>query len=164
MSKTATSTTYVPQGATQLREVHDHWVLTCAAQTVDGVEGWHGVVVQEQEHTQGQVRQRVLAIELQVVEKQVKGTLVLPFGLALQKGVALSVDEGIATTLPFRTNLPIGSVVDLEFDPSHVSELRSGQTLKVIVVTDEANRVVTFTIPLAGLATALDRLQGLVQA
>lgn len=159
MSKTQNTT--LKGGAAQLREVHDQWILACAAQTVDGVKGQHGVLVQEQ--SEAQSRQRVLAIELWLDGERLKGALVLPFGLALHAGATLCVDEGGRFTLPFRTSLPVGIVVDLEFDVERVAELRAGETLKVTAVTADSGQEVAFAIPLAGFRSAYDRLQELVQ-
>ncbi|MNJ20213.1 Invasion associated locus B (IalB) protein [compost metagenome] len=147
--------------AAQLREVHDNWILACATQTVDGVVGQQGVLIQEQTHTQS--NQRVLSIELWPEGEQFKGALILPFGLALQEGVILRVDEGVPFTRPFRTCLAAGCVVDLEFDEGVSAQLRVGETLRVTVVTADIGKEVAFAIPLKGLCSAHDRLLGLLQ-
>ncbi|WP_433737449.1 invasion associated locus B family protein [Pseudomonas putida] len=147
--------------AAQLREVHDNWILAFATQTVDGVVGQRGVLIQEQTHQPS--NQRVLSIELWPEAAQFKGALMLPFGLALQEGVTLCVDEGVPFTLPFRTCLAGGCVVDVEFDEGVSAQLRVGDTLMVTVVTADIGKEVAFAIPLKGLCSAHDRLLGLLQ-
>lgn len=148
-------------GSAQLREVHEQWVLGCVVQTVDGVKQLQGVLAQEQ--SEALSRQRVLAIELRSEGERVKGLLVLPFGLALEQGASLQVDEGEKFTLPYRTSLPIGIVVDLDFDAAQVAELRAGEALKVTAVVADSGQDIAFSIPLNGFRNAHDRLLKLLR-
>ena len=67
------------------------------------------------------------------------GTLVLPFGLDLEKGItiAVAVDEGQpGANLRFRTCLPRGCVVSLSFAADVTDALRRGGVLKVGAIAD----------------------------
>ncbi|MFX7140837.1 invasion associated locus B family protein, partial [Acinetobacter baumannii] len=46
-----------------------------------------------QEQTNQQTRQRVLAMEVTLVGDRMEGVLLLPFGLVLDQGVVLQIDE-----------------------------------------------------------------------
>lgn len=96
-------------------------------------------------------------MELRPKDAAIEGTLVLPFGLALDRGVRLQIDDG--QTLPplhFRTCLPAGCLVNLSFDAKTVSFLRKGTRLKVAVVAD-GGKETQLAISLKGVSGALDR-------
>ncbi|TPK96485.1 hypothetical protein FJ938_27220 [Mesorhizobium sp. B2-4-14] len=77
----------LPGGATSLREGHGDWTVSCNLATQNGANV--KVCALSQEQTDSQSRQRVLAMELRPAGETVQGMLVLPFGLALEKGVTL---------------------------------------------------------------------------
>lgn len=102
---------------------------------------------------------RVLAIELNIPSNNtVSGTLVLPFGLALDSGVSFQIDEKPAMQpLRFRTCMPGGCLVSVSFDAATVTALRAGTALK-IKATIDGGAAAPFSISLQGFATALDRV------
>jgi invasion protein IalB len=108
--------------------------------------------------------QRVLAIELNPpVGTTVTGTLMLPFGLALAKGVVLQIDDKpVGQPLPFRTCLPGGCLVPLSFDGPTIVALRAGAVLKAKTIADDG-RETPFPLSLRGLGTALDRVGALAR-
>jgi invasion protein IalB len=141
----------LPGGATTLNESHGDWTVTCAA-TNQGK-----ICVLAQQQTAGQANQRLLAVELRPREANVEGTLVLPFGLALDQGVTLQVDDGPALApLRIRTCLPGGCVVDLKFDAKTLPLLRKGTSLKIKAVAD-GGRDTQLAVSLKGFPSALDR-------
>ncbi len=109
---------------------------------------------------QGQNRQRVLTIELSATEggSAASGTLVLPFGLNLDQGVVLSIDEGeFLPPLRFSTCLPAGCLVPLTFNQDAVTVMRAGTALKVKVAASDSGQEVNFSISLTGFTSALAR-------
>ncbi|WP_318012971.1 invasion associated locus B family protein [Mesorhizobium sp. BR-1-1-10] len=113
------------------------------------------VCVLSQEQTDSQSHQRVLAMELRPAGEAVQGTLVLPFGLALDQGVTLQVDDGpTLAPLRFRTCLPGGCIVDLSFDGETLAALRDGKSLKVKVVADGGEETV-LALSLNGFPSAV---------
>lgn len=141
----------LPGGATSLQETHGDWVVGCAVQ---GAAKRCGVT---QEQTNQQTRQRVLAVELAPAGDRIEGILLLPFGLALDQGVALQIDEHApGPTLRFRTCLPAGCVVPVSFDARQAAALRAGTALKARV-TPDGSQPTTLSISLKGLGSALDR-------
>lgn len=103
--------------------------------------------------------QRILAIELNALSGNVvSGTLVLPFGLGLDSGATLQIDDKpTMRSLRFRTCLPDGCLLPVTFDAASLATLRSGTALKVKVVAD-GGAAAQFSISLQGFATALDRV------
>ncbi|MHB8886483.1 MAG: invasion associated locus B family protein [Methylovirgula sp.] len=148
----------LPGGASSIQETFDAWTVNCAVQK--GAK--HCSMAQElvDQHS----RQRVIAIELGVAPAgTIKGTLILPFGLALAHGVQLQIDSAPAEPpLPIRTCIPVGCVVSLAFDAKSVAALRKATTLKVEAVAD-SGKAANFSISLKGFPAALDRTAALAK-
>ncbi|MBZ9991210.1 invasion associated locus B family protein [Mesorhizobium sp. BH1-1-5] len=151
----------LPGGATSLREGHGDWTVSCNITTQNGASSKACALSQEQ--TDAQSRQRVLAIELRPNGQAVQGTLVLPFGLALDQGVTLQIDDGVVLpALRFRTCLPGGCLVNLSFEDDTLAALRSGKSLKIKVVAD-GGKETNLALSLNGFPGALDRTAALLQ-
>jgi len=142
----------LPGGASSLNETYKDWRVACVQQGA----GKLCTLSQVQVRQDGQ---RVLAIELDAPSgNTVSGTLVLPFGLALDSGVTFQIDEKPAMpTIRFRTCLPAGCLVDVGFDAPALAALRAGEALKVRTVAD-GGAAAPFSISLQGFGTALDRV------
>jgi len=146
------------RGADALREVHGDWLVVGAVQPNVTKEQKSCVIVQEQIHTE--TRHRVLLLELRPDAGGVTGTLVLPFGLLLQKGVVLQVDEGRhAPAIPFRMALPVGCIVDIEIGALRLALIKSGKTLNIHAIAADTGESVTFPVSLNGFASALGRAE-----
>jgi len=148
----------LPGGATTLNETHGDWTVACA--TPEG--NVRCAVSQVQINSQN--RQRVLSVELTATEggAAVGGTLVMPFGLALDQGVVLSIDESEPlASLRFSTCLPAGCLVPLTFNMDAVTAMRAGTALKVKAAANESGQEVNFSISLSGFTSALTRAAGL---
>lgn len=149
--------TTFPGGATTLRESYSDWQVSCSA--LD--QGKRCSMVQQQ--TNSKSRQRVLTIELQRNGDGMQGALVLPFGIALENGVTLQVDEAPAgNPLRFRTCVPAGCLVPLSFDAALVEALGGGGALKVNAVSD-GDKSVAFSISLKGFSAAHNRIKSLLE-
>lgn len=149
----------LPGGASSLQESYQDWQVSCISQGA----AKRCSMSQQQVHPDS--RQRILAIELGASEPgKVTGALVLPFGLALDAGAAIKVDEGAsAEGLRFRTCVPAGCVIPLDLDPSLISAMRAGASLQVSASTAEGGQPVAFSISLKGFSSALDRTVALGQ-
>jgi len=147
--------TSLPGGASSLNETYKDWRVACAQQG----HVKRCVLSQVQAQQNGQ---RVLAIEFNAPSgNTVSGTLVLPFGLALDSGVTFQIDEKPAMQpVRFRTCLQGGCVVSVSFDAPTLVTLRAGTALKVKATAD-GGTAAPFSISLQGFATALDRVAAL---
>lgn len=152
------ATPTLPGGANSLQEAHGDWRVACAQQN------GQKLCTLSQQLMDKDSRQRILAIELSApAPDKAEGTLVLPFGLALDKGIMLQVDEAAAgPPLRFRTCLPAGCVVTVIFDAKTIAALRTGTTLTVKAVGDNTQEI-SFGVSLKGFASAFDRTSTLAK-
>jgi invasion protein IalB len=147
----------LPGGASKLRETYDDWAVACA------VEKTGKVCTLSQQQVDSKTNQHALAIELQPSTTGLQGVLVLPFGLALEQGAALQIDDGPAgQRLHFRTCLPGGCLVMLTFDDKLTSALRKGGALNIKTVADGGDAA-SFRVSLKGLPNALARVNTLLK-
>lgn len=147
----------LPGGASSLNETYRDWRVACAQQGT----AKQCALSQAQAQQNGQ---RVLAIELVAPARNlVSGTLVLPFGLALDSGVSFQIDDKPAMApMRFRTCVPAGCLVNLSFDAPTIVALRAGSALKVKATAD-GGAAAPFSISLQGFGTALDRVAALAR-
>lgn len=147
----------LPGGASSLQETYQDWSLSC--------QGSQKVVCAVSQQQAQQNGQRVLAVELRGgTEGGISGNLVLPFGLLLDAGAVLQIDDGQPRApLRFSTCVPAGCLVPLDFDAKTIAALRPGTALKIKVQNMDKQEV-TLSVSLKGLAAALDRLKVLAGA
>ena len=153
------TTAALPNGASSINETFQDWTVVCGS----GENGRTCVMSQHQR--KNDTRQLVLAAEFNMVtQDEVRGTLVLPFGLRLADGVILQIDEGdILATVPFGTCLPAGCLVPVAFDRDAVSALRSGAVLKLRAVAHDTGKTVQLGVSLKGFTAAQNRAAELLQ-
>lgn len=151
----------LPGGASSMQETYQDWRVNCMQQAA-AKPACTFSQTQSRENVQ-----RVLAIELTISDggKNMLGNLVLPFGLLLDAGVLLQVDEGKpGEARRFSTCMPGGCVVPLTFDAATAAALRMGQKLNIHARVADGNRDMVFPISLKGFAPALDRTIQLLSA
>ena len=148
----------LPGGASSLQESFEDWQVHCMAQA----EARRCTMSQEQSSTQ--THQRLLAIELSGGDgEKVDGILILPFGLSLQSGATVQLDDTeVVASLKFRTCLPAGCILPLSLDGGTVAALRKGTALTVNAVAD-GGAPATFKVSLKGFSGALDRVTSLLK-
>ena len=152
----------LPGGATSLREAHGDWVVTCALQSQTGGPNVK-LCGMSQEQTDSNSRQRILAVELKPDNTGASGILVLPFGLSLDRGVTLQIDDGPAgQPNKFRTCIPVGCVVPVSFDAKTLATLRKASQLKIKAVAD-GGKETPFAVSLKGFPNAFDRTAALIK-
>ena len=143
----------LPGGASALSETHGDWTVNCQ------IAGTNKVCSLSHQQFNKQTNQRLLAIELTTkTGEDASGTLALPFGLALAKGVALEIDDKkLDGTLAFNTCQAVGCLVPVAFDADITPMLSSGTTLKVDATAADTGQPISFSISLAGFGGALAR-------
>jgi invasion protein IalB len=148
----------LPNGASSLQETYEDWRVAC----VVAEAGKLCALSQQQARQDGQ---RVLAIELvPQPEGPVTGSLVLPFGLSLDAGAVLQIDDQEPRpALRFSTCLPVGCIVPVSFDEALLAALREGGALKLHVTPIDAAQPLTLSISLKGFAAALERTRVLAE-
>jgi invasion protein IalB len=140
-----------PGGASAVSETYKDWSVSCVLHDA----GKRCALTQTQTQQGGQ---RVLAIELNAPSgNSLTGMLALPFGLALDSGASLQIDDKPpGQPLRFRTCLPAGCLIPLNFDAAMIAALRSGTALKIKAQADGGKETV-LTVSLQGFPAALDR-------
>jgi invasion protein IalB len=148
----------LPGGATSLVESHGDWQLNC----VD--EASSIVCAISQTQVDPESRQQIIAVEMRADgESGLTGALVLPFGLALSKGIAVGIDDQEANAvLGFTTCLPVGCIVPLGFDASAIDALADANELKITAVTNDTGDLVTLSVSLQGFTGAFVRMQDIL--
>lgn len=146
----------LPGGASSLQESYEDWTVTCRIVETRKL----CALAQQQVQENGQ---RVLAIEVGQGEKgALAATLVLPFGLLLEAGVTLAVDDKPeGEKLAFRTCIPAGCLVPATLDAPLQDVLRTGKALKLSARTVDGQPA-PFSISLKGFGAAADRLATLM--
>lgn len=154
-----TTNAVLPGGASSLQETYDNWQVTCV------VRKQAPQCALSQQQRQQQNNQLVLSVEFAPEQKDgaVTGNLVLPFGLLLQSGVTLQIDDKPVTpALGFRTCLPIGCIVPVTLDKAMIANARAGTVLKITATSSDGNKTVPLSVPLKGMGNGLDRMKALV--
>lgn len=149
----------MPGGASSIKESFGDWQVGCVASSSGKI------CVASQFQVDPKTRQRVLAMELRVLDSgKFAGILLMPFGLALGKGVALQIDEqNAAPELAFSTCLPAGCLVPLELNAALAARLRAGKTVTLTATANDDDKPVSFAVSLNGFSAAIDRLKGFAE-
>lgn len=148
----------LPGGASSLQETYEDWRVACT------VQGGVKRCSLSQQHNR-QDGQRVLGIDLAPAQSGgVTGTLVLPFGLRLDAGVTLKIDEqSTGEALRFSTCLPAGCIVLLERMPLLCRPMRDGETLKLVGTINDSGQPLALSVSLRGFAAGIDRTDALLR-
>lgn len=149
----------LPGGAQSTVETYQDWVVTCRAKPKSTV------CVMRQVQTNTKTGQHLLTTELyDAGGGKLGGLLVMPFGLALAKGISMKLDKSPAgPTLPFSTCVPRGCLVPFSLTSTMTESLRRGTALNVIAYPVKSTSRVTFKIPLKGFDAALKRMRALAK-
>lgn len=143
------------------KENFDDWQVACG--TLNAAH--FCAVIQERAATRegSEHSQRLFAIELKPGDDGVVGTLILPFGLDLAKGVTLKLANGPSgPAQPFRTCIPSGCVVQLQFGEEALKVMRASATLELGVIPLAGDGTgQTIPVSLKGFGAALDRARHL---
>ncbi|MDO5642965.1 MAG: invasion associated locus B family protein [Paracoccus sp. (in: a-proteobacteria)] len=139
----------LPGGARSISDVYGSWTLDCASDA----GGARCAVTQTQFNPQTQ--QRVLSAEVTPAEGSTgaEGLVLLPFGLDLPAGAELTLGSRVET-LEFSTCLPAGCLVVF---PLSSDELGAGRTASLSAKIHDSEEELSFSLPLDGLAPALER-------
>jgi invasion protein IalB len=155
---TQTPASSLPGGASQIQETYRDWQVACVQQA----QGKRCAATQVQLDPQS--HQRVLDIEInESGPDKIAGVLLLPFGLALDRGATLQIDDGApGQPLRFRTCIPAGCLIPLTFDAAYGAALRKATALKIKAVGDGGQDAL-FSVSLKGFGDALNRIGTLTQ-
>ncbi len=143
----------LPGGASSLVETFQDWVVACQAQETTTT------CLLRQVQTNTQNSQTVLTVELRNAGGgRLDGALLMPFGLALAKGVTLKIDDAAAGALSFSTCVPQGCLVPISLDVALVTKMKSGTALNISAAALNPAQPVALKVSLKGFPAALNRV------
>ena len=154
--------------AWQVKSRHGAWVVLCkdsgsasnggptAAPAVGGASPCRAV--QTLDVKVGNTQQRLLSLSLTSKGDGLAGEFVLPFGLDLQQGMGLRIDEGDAMTARFATCLPAGCVVRVELSRELSRSLIGSRQLRLAFRPLGSDKSTVTELSSQGLAEALGAL------
>lgn len=152
-AQTAVADSSLPNGASSINETYGDWTVIC------GIVEDDKVCTFSQTHTSNQNGQRVFGIELQPpADGRTNSVILLPFGLKLDDGVTLKVDEQtLEPSARFSTCVPAGCLVPVAFPAEATEAMKRGEKLVVTANSAGGGEPRTFTISLNGFMAAFNR-------
>ncbi|EXL01666.1 invasion protein [Brucella anthropi] len=149
----------LPNGAASINEIYGDWTVNCIIADNQKRCGF------SQEQGNSQTGQRLFAIDLKPpADGQTNGVLLLPFGLKLDDGVKLKLDEqNLGQGARFSTCVPAGCLVPVRFPIVAIDAMKKGEKLVVTATRDGGGEVPTFTVSLNGFAAAINRVAELAK-
>ena len=143
----------VPAGSeAQRQETHGDWTVICASQNN------RKVCAASQQLTDKGSGRRILGIEVRAATAgSAIFTMLLPFGLAVDKPLTIRIDEGAPMTMPFKTCIQVGCVATATWESTIVAALRKGTAATIHSLAADTGKDVVFRVSLNGFGTALDR-------
>ena len=143
----------LPNGATAINETYGDWTVDC--RIVENRKAC--VLVQSQGNSQ--TGQRTFAVELRAPQDgKTEGTLLLPFGLSLDAGVKLKIDDkDLGAAVRFSTCVPAGCLAPVSFPAATTDAMKRGTTLVVSAVNLRGGEPVAFSVSLNGFSAAIAR-------
>jgi invasion protein IalB len=151
---TATPAAQLPNGASSVNETYADWTVNC--RLIDGQK--QCLLMQTQGNSQ--TKQRLFEIELQMPrDGKVEGTILMPFGLKLDSGALLKLDEkDFGAGLRFSTCLPQGCLLPVSWQTPSIDAMKKAKMLTVASLNLNSGEVVAFRISLDGFAPAVARI------
>jgi len=110
---------------------------------------------------QPNAKQRLIAVEIIRSGASATGSMILPFGINVSKGVSLGLDKTPekAPRIPFKTCIPAGCIVPLDFGPQAVDALKKAQMISVGFEGASDGREKTMEVSLKGFAAAFESIK-----
>ncbi len=138
----------LPNGASTISETYGEWTVNC--RVADGQKQCGLAVAQGNTQT----GQRVFVLELRTPKDgKTEGTILMPFGLKLDSGVILKVDDkDLGQGLRFSTCVPQGCLVPVSLPTVATDTMKKAKTLTIASLNFNSGEVVAFNVPLEGFA------------
>lgn len=149
----------LPNGASSITETYSDWAVNC----VVAENRKHCAFSQQQGDNQS--GQRIFAVELSPgADGGVDGILILPFGLSLDHGVELKIDDQEPTrNARFSTCIRSGCLVPIAFPNEITEKLKKGSVLAVSAEQNGNGGAVAFSVSLQGFTAAMSRAEDLLK-
>jgi invasion protein IalB len=144
----------LPNGASSINETYGDWVVDC--RIAEGQKQCMLLQVQGNNQT----RQKLFEIQLHTSKDgKAEGTMVLPFGLKLDSGALLTLDDkDLGQALRFSTCTPQGCLLPVSFPTATVDSMKKAKALGVASLNLSNGEVVAFKVSLEGFPAAIARV------
>lgn len=144
----------LPGGASSISETYGDWAVNCKL-TDRQKQCW---LFQKQGNSQA--GEPVFAIGLRMtLDENTVGTILAPFGLKLDSGAILKLDEkDLSPALRFSTCVPQGCLLPVSFPAAAIDAMKKAKVLTVASLSLDGGEAANFNISLEGFAVAFDRL------
>jgi invasion protein IalB len=152
-SATTALVVQLPNGASSISEIYGNWAADC--RLVEKQKQCRLLQIQNNSQT----NQRVFEVELQMAgDRKLEGTILMPFGLKLDSGVVLRLDDkDLGRGLRFLTCVPVGCLLLVSFPTIAIDAMKKGKMLTVASL-NLSDEIITFNVSLDGFAEALARI------
>jgi invasion protein IalB len=158
-SAAAAPTAQLPNGASSINETYGDWTVNCRL-----LEGQKQCLVLQAQGN-NQTKQRLFEIQLRAPKDgKAEGTILMPFGLKLDSGAILSLDDkDLGHGLHFSTCTPQGCLLPVSLQTATIEAMKKGKMLTVASLNLNNGEVVAFKISLEGFAAASARIAELAR-
>ncbi len=128
------------QEPSSLSETYGSWTVHCRTAQVSDDAGTRRICQVSQELVQPETGKRIISSAYTMDPPKI--TFITPLGLLLREGVGLSVDKRDLPVASFTTCLAsVGCVAELELESDDLSALQSSQTLTVLMVNRNGQKL-----------------------
>jgi invasion protein IalB len=144
----------LPNGATSITESFGSWTVSCR------VNEGQKLCTMAQVQSDKQTGQREFGIELlKPKADRTDGTILMPFGLKLDSGATLKLDDKeLGQSLHFSTCIPQGCILPISFPAATTESIKKAKILIISSFSLSNGQAVTFSISLDGFPAALKRV------
>ena len=141
----------LPKGASAISETYGDWIVKCA------VDNGAKLCTLGQSQLSKETNLQVFAIELLPRDGKIEGNMLMPFGLKLDAGAVLKLDNRDLEQVRFSTCTAQGCLLPLSFPTAVTDTLGRANVLTVAAQNLTTGQAVVFNMPLNGFAAALER-------
>lgn len=127
------------------------WIVNCGNQSGQASE----FCTMSQTVLETQSRKRLVSATIVKDSEAWAMGLLLPHGLDLTSGVAVSVDDGTTTRYPFKTADKHGAYVRVALPSKMIADMKSGQVMRIGVVS-AGNQSAKMELSLTGFSGSLE--------
>lgn len=145
----------LPDRVSALNETYQDWRINCQKQD----PGPRCALVQQLADEKS--RQKILTLQFEPEKDKIASLVVMPFGLALTKGISIEADGKPVISAPFSTCMPHGCLVPFSLTRDQFFDLQAAKKLEIKAATPGSQNVV-MVVSVKGLKEASARLAAML--
>jgi invasion protein IalB len=159
VAQSAPLAAHLPNGASSINETYGDWTVNCRL-----LEGQKQCLLLQAQGN-NQTKQRIFEIQLRAPKDgKTEGTILMPFGLKLDSGAVLSLDDkDLGQGLHFSTCTPQGCLLPVSLQTTTIEAMKKSKMLTVASLNLNNGEVVAFKVSLEGFVAASARVAELAR-